>query len=196
MVHFMIWINIGGQMSRSKANKEMYWAVMFDLSCERLRELHPSHNDTTAYYELGAFFHRNGFKHQQGSAYTTIYQMQEIKVYDILDRLYKTFPWIYLCSKDIRLTGFENVVKANIREHFRRMHDHDMETAGCNMDYINMHSEDYDISTQKEEELDIVEEEVNRKQTLKEALMGRVLKRKEVTEKEQKKETSEWKLIL
>ena len=192
----MIETSIGGQMSRNEANKKMYWAVMFDLSCEKLRELHPAHNDTTAYYELGAFFHRNGFKHQQGSVYTTRIKVTASDVYGVMDKLYEAFPWIYPCSKDIRLTGFENVVKANIREHFRRMHDHDMETAGCNMDYINMHSEDYDISTQKEEELDIVEEEVKRKQTLKEALMGRVLKRKEVTEKEQKKETAEWKLIL
>ena len=41
----MILINTGGQMSRNKANKEMYWVVMFDLSCENLRELHPSHNE-------------------------------------------------------------------------------------------------------------------------------------------------------
>ena len=183
-------------MSRNEANKRMYWAVMFDLSCERLRELHPSHNDTTAYYELGAFFHRNGFNHQQGSVYTTKFKAKETDVYNIMNILYREFPWIYHCSKDVRLTGFENVVKSNIREHFRKMHDHDMETAGCDIDYINMHSEDYNTSTRKEEELDIVEEEMKRKQTLKEALMGRVLKRKEVTEKEQKKETAEWKLIL
>ncbi|MBO6275597.1 MAG: hypothetical protein J6M91_08725 [Methanobrevibacter sp.] len=76
----------------------------FDLEQEQLRKYYPGHETTQAYKEIGMFFRKNGFEHNQGSGYISKKSISLDQVIVIAIKLQQKMPWLNKCSSVFELT--------------------------------------------------------------------------------------------
>lgn len=89
----------------------------FDLDQENLAQYYPKKHQTHAYREIGIYFQKNGFEHNQGSGYLSKESLTITKGLNIADDLYNTFPWISKCSSVFVLSQISKF-DYDIKEYF------------------------------------------------------------------------------
>lgn len=71
--------------------------INFDLDTEALQKYYPKGGWHNAYYDVRAYFEKNGFEHIQGSGYHSIEAMSEAKAMSVIYKMTKEFPWLNYC---------------------------------------------------------------------------------------------------
>lgn len=80
-----------------------YKAINFDLDTKELRKYYKRYQQ--AYYDLMAFFKKNGFYHRQGSGYVSEKKLMSADIIDLIGKLRETFVWTATCIKRIDVTN-------------------------------------------------------------------------------------------
>ncbi|MCU6762999.1 Uncharacterised protein [uncultured Roseburia sp.] len=71
--------------------------INFDLDTIALQIYYPKSDWHNAYYDVRAYFERNGFEHIQGSGYHSHKAMSEAKAMTVIYQMTKEFPWLNEC---------------------------------------------------------------------------------------------------
>ena len=79
-------------------------AINFDLSTYQLQNLYPGNNYRKAYEDIKRFFHTHGFSHRQGSGYISDHKLSHLDIYNLIDELVISFPWLNECINKIDVT--------------------------------------------------------------------------------------------
>ena len=80
-----------------------YKAINFDLDTKELGKHYKRYQQ--AYYDLMAFFKKNGFHHRQGSGYVSERKLTSADIIDLIGRLRESFAWTSTCIKRIDVTN-------------------------------------------------------------------------------------------
>jgi virulence-associated protein VapD len=92
-------------------------AVNFDLDSARLRGVFGEAGRRKAYRRIGSFLQKEGFGHRQWSGYTSERPISNAEMYDIVDRLARSNPWLNECVNrfDVTNVGSESDMLDEIR---------------------------------------------------------------------------------
>lgn len=90
------------------SERRYYKAINFDLDTHILSDVHPSGDYRRAYYDLKRFFTKKGFEHKQGSGYVSEDKLASADIFELLDALYHTLPWISEAVKAFDVTNVGN----------------------------------------------------------------------------------------
>lgn len=85
--------------------RRYFKALNFDLDTHSLQEHYSGANYRQAYYDLRKFFKRHKFFHRQGSGYISDKKLSTADIYDLMDELLDTLPWVSLCVNKIDVTN-------------------------------------------------------------------------------------------
>ena len=92
----------------SEYKEETIKALNFDLNVKKLEEYYCKGDEhrkyTDAYREIGAYLHKHGFSHRQGSGYLSNEPMEEHDVSLIVAEFSKQHDWFAHCVKVFDLT--------------------------------------------------------------------------------------------
>ena len=77
-----------------KGLKKKIYAVNFDFSMEKLKELYPNKNYTQAYDDIKRFLTSHGFEHRQGSGYMSVIKMTEAKFNETIYAMFEKHFWM------------------------------------------------------------------------------------------------------
>lgn len=99
--------------------------ITFDLSQKALAKNYPKPKITInpkfykkAYKDISQFMKMNGFEHRQYSVYTSKDSLTTYDVVDLMEKLSKRLPWLYLCVNEIDVTdiGEQHSIKGILGE--------------------------------------------------------------------------------
>lgn len=93
-------------MSKSHSARR---AINFDLNIEALRDNYSVTNPKGAYREIRSFFEKNGFFHRQGSGYCSEEKITDYELFELMEKMFKTFPWLGNCTKRIDATDIGKI---------------------------------------------------------------------------------------
>ena len=96
-------------MAQPKTGRLYHKAFNFDMVIAELKKHYPNGHHTKAYKEIGAFMHKNGFEHRQGSGYRSKAPLSDVEVLDIVDKLYAALPWFTKCVNKFDVTNVGEV---------------------------------------------------------------------------------------
>lgn len=85
--------------------RKYFKALNFDLDTHQLKAHYPGANYRQAYDDLRSFFKRHQFSHRQGSGYISDARLSTADIYDLMDELGQTLPWIGDCVNKIDVTN-------------------------------------------------------------------------------------------
>lgn len=80
-------------------------AINFDLDTHLLGEHHPSGDYHKAYYDMKRFFKGHNFSHKQGSGYVSNVKLTIQDIYELINDLCETYPWITKCVNEFDVTN-------------------------------------------------------------------------------------------
>lgn len=75
------------------------------MNTKALQKYYKDDNWRNAYTDIGAYLHKQGFTHEQGSVYDSKNPISKTELTLIINSLFKQFKWFPLCVKSIR--GYE-----------------------------------------------------------------------------------------
>ena len=84
-------------------------AINFDLNINALKENYSVTNPKGAYKEIRSFFEKNGFSHRQGSGYCSRNKLTDMELFEVMQKMFKTLPWLDVCSTKIDATDIGKV---------------------------------------------------------------------------------------
>lgn len=96
-------------MAGVKTPRPYHKAFNFDMVIAELKRYYPNGHHTKAYKDIGAFMHKNGFEHRQGSGYRSKTPLSDVDVLDIVDKLYAALPWFTKCVNKFDVTNVGEV---------------------------------------------------------------------------------------
>lgn len=85
--------------------RKYFKALNFDLDTHRLKEYYSGKNYRQAYGDLRRFFKHHQFSHRQGSGYISDTKLATADIYDLMDELSQTLPWMGVCVNKIDVTN-------------------------------------------------------------------------------------------
>ncbi|MDO4921687.1 MAG: VapD family protein [Phascolarctobacterium sp.] len=85
--------------------RRYFKALNFDLDTHSLQKHYSGANYRQAYYDLRKFFKLHKFSHRQGSGYISDEKLSTADIYDLMDELLDTLPWVSLCVNKIDVTN-------------------------------------------------------------------------------------------
>jgi virulence-associated protein VapD len=89
-----------------RADTRLRKAINFDIDTTSLRSLFGESGRSGAYSRIRVFLGNKGFEHHQGSGYVSVKPLNYVEVYDILDDLTRTLPWLAECVRSFYVTNF------------------------------------------------------------------------------------------
>lgn len=90
-------------MARGESRK--YKALYFDLKIKRLKEYYSETDPTGAYRKIKSFLTKRNFTHEQYSGYHSGFKTTDLEIFDLIDEMSRTFPWLSKCVNHFEVTN-------------------------------------------------------------------------------------------
>lgn len=90
-------------MARKEGKK--YKALYFDLKIKDLKEYYSSTDPTGAYRKIKNFLVKRNFSHEQYSRYHSNFKTTDLEIFDLIDEMGKSFPWLSKCVNHFEVTN-------------------------------------------------------------------------------------------
>lgn len=88
-----------------------YYFLSFDLNIDNLKMYYPNKNINQAWDDIKRFMTKNGFEHNQYSAYISKDRMSRYDIRDFMESMYKKLPWFPLCANRVMLSELNSQEK-------------------------------------------------------------------------------------
>lgn len=79
-------------------------ALYFDLQVNKLKEFFSASNPTGAYKQIKKYLLAHNFSHEQYSGYHSNYRTTDLKIFDLIEDMGETFPWLSLSLNHFEVT--------------------------------------------------------------------------------------------
>lgn len=81
-----------------------FYFLSFDLNLDNLKLYYQNKNINQAWDDIKRFMKKNGFEHNQYSAYISKDRMSRYDIRDFMESMYKKLPWFPLCANRVMLS--------------------------------------------------------------------------------------------
>lgn len=88
-----------------------YYFLSFDLNIDNLKMYYPNKNINQAWDDIKRFMTKNGFEHNQYSAYISKDRITQYKIRSIMKSMYQKLPWFPLCANKVMLSELNSQEK-------------------------------------------------------------------------------------
>ena len=88
-----------------------YYFLSFDLNIDNLKLYYPNKNINQAWDDIKRFMTKNGFEHNQYSAYISKDRITQYKIRSVMRSMYKKLPWFPLCANKVMLSELNSQEK-------------------------------------------------------------------------------------
>lgn len=80
-------------------------ALYFDLKIKELKAHYSETDPTGAYRKIKIFLTKRNFSHEQYSGYHSNYKTTDLEIFDLIDEMNRTFPWLAKCVNHFEVTN-------------------------------------------------------------------------------------------
>lgn len=87
-----------------KKGRKCCKALYFDLSIKALKRYFSGTNPKNAYIKIQNYFISCDFSHEQYSGYHSQYKATDLEIFQLTQRMRKTFPWLEKCINRFEVT--------------------------------------------------------------------------------------------
>lgn len=88
-----------------------FYFLAFDLNIDNLKMYYPNKNINQAWDDIKRFMTKNGFEHNQYSAYISKDRITQYKIRSVMRSMYKKLPWFPLCANKVMLSELNSQEK-------------------------------------------------------------------------------------
>ncbi len=90
-------------MARKEAKR--FKALYFDLRIKDLEEHYSKVRPKGAYEKIQKFLTKRNFSHEQYSGYHSLYKTTDLEIFDLIQEMSDTFPWLQHCVNHFEVTN-------------------------------------------------------------------------------------------